>query len=186
MSAQFTEPGQIVQDIIQQFLGLADGQVMFTNEPYEIPTDNNVLIVVSYAGPGKQQAIMKEYQLDGEGNSIELISQKMLDMLQIDILSYRDSARTYRTLVPIALGSTLSEQMQEQYNMHISRHVGAILDTSFVEKSRIVTRYTMTVMTETVQQYTAPVAFLTGFKVQLNLDPPTPAPIEADPAQVTT
>lgn len=145
----YREPGKIVQDIIQTVLQLKDGQVMFTNQKFLIPTDG-LFVAVSYVGPSKVIASTSELVDDGLGGTAELMSAAILHMIQIDIMSYDDEARTRKEEIPMALRSIFSEQNQELYNMQIARHPGAIIDTSFLEETKMMTRYTMTVMASSV------------------------------------
>lgn len=175
----YREPGKIVQDIIQSEMGLLDGQVMFTNQKIFIPTDG-LYIVVSYVGPSKVVAVNSGW--DGTGlDLVEVQSINMLHMIQIDIMSFDDEARTRKEEIAMALNSIFSEQQQELYNMQIARHIGAMIDRSFLEETKMVTCYTMTVLTSSVNRKTKNVDYYSNFRVQLNLDPKTVDPIEVDP-----
>lgn len=144
----YREPGKIVQDIIQHELDLVDGQVMFTNQKYFIPTDG-LFIVVSYLGPSKAIAVNSDWVDNGAG----LIERQTLNMdhwLQVDIMSYDDTARTRKEEIIMAIQSIYAEQQQEQYAMNIARHCGPFMDTSFLEETKIMTRYTTTLRTKSV------------------------------------
>lgn len=144
----YREPGKIVQDVIQSELDLDDGQVMFTNQKYEIPTDG-LFIVVSYVGPSKVIASNSDWVDNGAG-LIERQTVNVDHWLQIDIMSFGDEARTRKEEVMMAVQSIYSEQQQELYSMNIARHPGAFMDTSFLEGTKIITRYTTTLRTKSV------------------------------------
>lgn len=158
----YREPGLIIQDILQNQLGLDEGQVMYTNQKYEIPVDG-MFIAVSYVGPSKTIASIDEFIPDGAGGLIEQQSINMLHLIQIDIMSYNQSAEPDQDVtirkeeVAMAMRSLYSEAQQEIYNMNVARHCGAFLDTSFLEETKMVTRYTTTIMTTSVTRKAQPV-----------------------------
>lgn len=148
MSFVYREPGKILQDVLQSELSLAEGQVLFTNQKYFIPTDG-LFIVVSYIGPSKVIASNSEWIDNGAG----LIERQMVAVdhwLQIDLMSFDESARTRKEEVMMAVQSLFSEQQQELYSMNIARHPGPFMDTSFLEETKMITRYTTTIRTKSV------------------------------------
>lgn len=159
----YREPAKIVQDILQSELSLSDGQVMFTNQKYLIPT-NGLFIVVSYIGPSKVMSCADEWVDDGFGGLTEIQSVVLFHTLQIDIMSYDDSARVRKEEIAMALRSLFSESQQELYCMQIARQPGAFTDTSFLEDTKMMTRYTTTVATSSVNRKQKPVGdFYTDF-----------------------
>ncbi len=165
----YREPFLIVADVIQNQLDLNPGQVMATNQKYEIPT-KGMFIAVSYVGPSKIIANINEWIDDGAGGLNELQSITMLHMIQIDIMGYCESDDITQDVVrrkeevAMALNSIYSEQQQEAYNMNIARHCSPFLDTSFLEETKMITRYTTTVMTTSVNRKKQPITdFYTDF-----------------------
>lgn len=151
MSFVYKEPGKILLDVIKTFMGLSDEQIMFTNQKYFIPTEG-IYIVISYVGPSKVLATSSEIVSDGAGGYRERLSVAMLHMIQIDIMEYGNEARTRKEEIAMALRSIYSQQKQELYQMQIARHPGAFMDTSFLEETQMVTRFTTTVMTSSVNR----------------------------------
>lgn len=152
----YREPTLIVQDIIQEGMDLTDGQVMCTNQKYFIPTDG-IFIVVSYVGPSRVISSVNEYADNEESEFTETQSLTMLHLLQIDVMSYGDEARTRKEEIIFAVHSLFSEMMQEQFNMQIARQPGPFLDTSFLEETKRITRYTTTLVTTSVNRKIKPV-----------------------------
>lgn len=142
----YREPGKIVADILQSEMGLAEGQVMFTNQKYFIPTDG-LLIVVSYVGPSKAIANVNEWIDDGFNGLNEIQSVTMAHLIQIDIMAYGNEPRVRKEEIAMALHSLFSQSQQEKFNMNIARQPGAFMDTSFLEATEIVTRYSTTIIT---------------------------------------
>lgn len=153
----YREPGKIVADVLQSEMELADGQVMFTNQKFFIPTDG-LFIAISYVGPSKVIANVNEAIDDGGDGLTEIQSITMAHLIQIDILGYGNDVRTRKEEIVMALHSIYSEQLQEQYHMQISRQPGPFMDTSFLEETKMVTRYTTTIITTSVNQKSKAVA----------------------------
>ena len=163
----YREPGKIIRDVLISELGLTSGQVLFTNQKFEIPT-LGLFIVLSYVGPSKIVSNLNEWQDDGAGGLTEIQSLTMVHMVQIDIMAYNDAeggtqARARKEEVAMALRSLFSQSQQEKYSMQIARQVGAIMDTSFLEETEMMTRYTMTVLTTSSLIKTKPVDSYAAF-----------------------
>lgn len=147
----YREPGKIIRDILISEMELKDSQVRFTNQKFNIPT-KGLLIVLSYVGPSKSISNMNEWENDGAEGLIEVQSVTMLHLVQIDILGYGYDVRTRKEEMILALRSVFSQQQQELYQMQIARMPSGLLDTSFLEETKICTRYTMTIITTSLLQ----------------------------------
>lgn len=178
MSTQ--EPANIVRRIIQSEMELAEGNVMFTNQKQFIPTDP-LRVVVSYVGPSRVISNMNTWEDDGADGLIEVQSVNYLHLIQIDIMSFDNSSRQRKEEIAMALRSIFSEQQQETYGMSIARQPGIMSDTSFLEETKIITRYTTSIVVTSTFEKRKAIDSYTSFKAQLNIDPKTPAPIEVDP-----
>ena len=151
----YREPAKIVQDVIQQSMGLSDGQVMFSNQKIFIPTPGP-LIVVRYLGPAKIISNVDEWS-DVAGVLTEIQTMCMWHLLQVDIMSYDDVARLRKEEIAFAVNSLLSQAQQEMFNMNITRHMGSFLDKSFLEETKQITCYTSTISTVSVLMKQQPV-----------------------------
>lgn len=152
----YREPSKIVQDIIQHEMELANGQVMSTNQKFFIPTDG-LFINISYVGPARVIASLDEWADNDKSEFTETQSITMLHMLQIDIMSYDDSARTRKEEIIFAVHSLFSEAQQEMFAMQIARQPGPFVDSSFLEATKMITRYTTTIVTTSVNRKIKPV-----------------------------
>lgn len=144
------EPGQVLRNILLEELDLQPAQILFTNQKFFIPV-SGLFIAISYVGPAKVITRNSELVADTFGGQLEVQSATLLYMMQIDIMAYNDpkggnQARARFAEIPMAIASIFSEQQQELYAMQIARHTTSILDTSFLEETEMVTRYTMTLM----------------------------------------
>lgn len=151
----YREPAKIVMDVIQQSLGLTSSQVVFSNQKLFIPTAGP-LVVVRYLGPSKIISNVDEW-MDVGGVFTEVQSITMRHLLQIDIMSYDQTARVRKEEIAMAMNSLLSEAQQELYNMNIARNCAPFLDTSFLEETKRVTCFTTTIATVSVNQKSQPV-----------------------------
>src|SRR5690348_1212645 len=123
----YREPALIVCDILQSELGLTGDQVMMSNQKFEIPLDG-LFISVSYVGPSKILASNDAWEDAGAAGLNEIQSLTMTHMIQIDIMSFDNSARMRKEEIQMALHSLFSESLQEQYQMHIAKNIGPIMD----------------------------------------------------------
>lgn len=152
----YREPAKVILDILKSEMDLDDSQILLSNQKYKIAT-NGLFIYLSYVGPSKTIARSSEL-VDGVGGAVnELQSVTTLDQIQIDILAYNDpaggnQARTRKEEIAMALGSILSQQLQEQYHIQLSRNIAPIVDTSYLEETAMMTRFTTTVMAESIMR----------------------------------
>ncbi len=152
----YREPGKVIRDILLAEMGLEPGQIMFTNQKYPIPT-TGIYIAISYLGPSRVISRQSELVPDGTGGMLERQSAVTLDAVQLDIMAYNDPAggnpaRARAQEITMALASILSQQLQEKYAMQIARNPGNFQDTSFLEETEMITRYTVLVMTTSVNR----------------------------------
>lgn len=148
-----TEPVKVLADIIQTFMDLEDGQVVLAYQKFTIPTDGLLVVLTSV----NDQEISRDSFLraNDAGGQDEVNQIVMLHEVQVDILSFDNAARTRRLEIPMAIGSFYSEQEQEANSLQIARNMIPMQDTSFLEVTKYLSRYTtrirMTALTELVK-----------------------------------
>lgn len=152
----YREPVKIIRDIIKHEMDLTDQQILPSNQKFKI-NSNMLFLYISYVGPSKIINRSSELVDVAGGGVAELSSVKMLFQIQIDILSYNDPeggnpARQRKEEIAMAMGSIYAQQIQEQYNVQISKNLAPFVDTSYLEETAMMTRYTTTIMLETVLQ----------------------------------
>lgn len=130
----------VIADILSTWMDLNPGQVMLAYQKYNIPT-NGLLIILSAVN---DQMISGESYLqdDGNGGQEEVGQVLMLSELQIDALSYDDEARQRRFEIPMSVQSPYSEAQQEIQNLQIAKNIMPMQDTSFLEVTKYLSRYT--------------------------------------------
>jgi len=176
-----TEPIKVVADIIQEWMGLSDGQVMLAYQRYPIPTKGLFIVLTSIADtPMHAETFIQDADAGGQE---EVAQTYMLHDIQIDLLSFGPEARQRRTEVIMALNSIYSQQQQVANEIKISRLTTPMQDTSFLESTEYLNRFTtrirVTAVTELVK---ADPDYYDAFSGELNLDPETPSPVTVNPA----
>lgn len=144
MSALLTtrEPVKVIADILKSEMGLADGQIMLDYEKINILPDPGLYIAISYIG-GK--AIGNNNYFDSLTIK-EIQEVAMSEIVQIDILSFDSSARKRKEEVIMALRSVYSQQAQELNVMQIARIPDGFQNISSLEETKILNRFTMTIV----------------------------------------
>lgn len=150
MAFSYREPGKIIADIIESEMDLKKGQVMFTNQKFNIPA-SGIFVAISYVGPSKIIPV-NQWADDGATGLIEIQSIHIDHLVQIDILGYGNDVRTRKEEIAMAISSMESKKKQEENSMYIANQTGAFMDTSYLEVTKIVTRYTTTVFTTSVNE----------------------------------
>lgn len=178
----FREPAKIIADVLQTELGLDEGRVMLSNQKINIPTDG-LFVVVSYVGPGRVIACNSDTTDAGAAGLLEIQTVNVLNMVQIDIMSFGNEARTRKDEIAMALRSVYSQQQQEKFSMQIARQPGAMMDTSYLEGTQILSCYTTTIVTTSLNRKEKSVDFFDTFRgADLYTDPKTAGqPIKVPP-----
>lgn len=153
------EPGLILADIIQHEMALTPSQVMLYNQKFNIPTAANALLIV--VGLVSSQPVSVASEFDFVTDHIEETQRvSMHELYQIDIMSADDTARRRRVEVIMALASTYGLGMCYANGIGIARVPTNFIDTSEIEATARLNRYTITIAvnamyakTQTVPHY---------------------------------
>lgn len=118
MSAQ-PEFLKLVADIIQSEMDLADDQVIFMDEKFNLPPDDRLYLSLALMG-AKDFGAKTEYDPDpASGELVETLVVNRQEMHSITLLSRTREAAQRNWEVTAALNSTLSQQTQEKYSFKI-------------------------------------------------------------------
>lgn len=145
MTFEYREPAKVLCDIIQHEMGLAPNQVLIYNQKIDLATDRDALKVTVAILDSK---ILNANNRLIDGGVLGLLEQPqaaVLETFQIDILSADDKARVRRHEVIMAFHSTYAQQLCEQYQIKITKLPASFVDTSDLEETQIVSRYSMTI-----------------------------------------
>ena len=136
-------PLHLFCDIIQTYMGLADGRVYLWDQKIMQPTDSGLYIAVSVPRC-KPFANNKSY--DSNGNAIQSVN--VCATLDIDVISRGPSARDLKEQVILALLSDYSESQQEANSFLIGRipPSSAFLNISGIDGAAIPYRYKISVL----------------------------------------
>lgn len=144
MTSTFRDPIKVIGDILAHELPLATGYIMLNGEKWNIPKDESIFIALSYIGPNK--IIGNSNEMDSDQNEVQTVTAQ--DTIQIDIMSYgsgANGARARKHEIAMALGSMFSQRIQEQYQCQIARQPTPPVDTSNLEGTGMLKRYTTTI-----------------------------------------
>jgi hypothetical protein len=160
--APVKEAAKIIADVITAQLGLVAGQIMLTNQKWIIPETQGLYVAISYVS-GKVIG-NTNYSIPTSGGMQENQELVMLYQIQIDLMSYDDSARVMKELAYMGLLSVASQQIQETYNVQIARDPQPFQDVSMLEESGRLNRYTTLIaMTQLITNTNANVPYFSDF-----------------------
>jgi len=142
-TAPVREAAKIIADILVAQLGLEAGQIMLTNQKWEIPETPGLFVAISYVS-GKVVG-NTNYSVASDAGMTEMQQLLMLYDIQIDLMSYDDAARVKKELAYMGLMSVASEQIQEQYNVQVARNPLPFQDVSMLEETGRLNRYTTSI-----------------------------------------
>lgn len=150
MSGRPTQILQSIAGVIRRSLHLSGEQVILARQKYEIPSDSSLLVVLSLEEPrpiGNNSRTVPDAALGMKENQY----LSMRDLVQIDVLAMTNpktganEARDKRNQVVLALQSVLSEQEQESLQYSLARVPASFANTSALEATQFLERYTATV-----------------------------------------
>ncbi len=108
-------PINLLCDIIQNQMGLAQGRVYLWDQKLFQPADNGLYIAVSIQ---RCKPIGSSNEHDSNGNSIQWVS--MYALVDLDIISRGPAARDQKELVILALNSDYSQYQQAANGFYVS------------------------------------------------------------------
>jgi hypothetical protein len=140
------DPIKIIADILTQITGISADRVVTYNQNWKPPTGWDAYIIVK-EDVSKDIANNKTFDPDTEEEVHYYY--RSVDYI-IDVSSADNTAREINDLVKIAVASAYAENQAELYQLKISRRP-QVLDVSFIEGARALTRkrHTINVMYST-------------------------------------
>jgi hypothetical protein len=160
------EPLKIIGDILVEELSLTPGHIMLGFEKWPIPKEG-LYIALAYLNPIKIIA-NNNYSIsngpnpdDGMTEVQELVARYLI---QIDAMSFDNSARTRKEEIAQALHSVFSQQQQEINSVHLGRIPPFFNDMSSLEETAFLKRYTITVSMTALSRKQKTVSYYSDFK----------------------
>lgn len=138
---------QVIIDILQERMALADGQIWVRSQNRKIPTDTKLYIIVGMISTqvNSSQTYMEERIINTITKQVEVNRVQTLENIQVDILSRSNDAITRRWEIIAALKSIYAQQKQEANYFKICREPASFLDTSSAEGSSQLNRFSITI-----------------------------------------
>lgn len=128
----------VIKQIIDKEMNMPKNRVWAYNQNNDLPTDNNLFIVLHF---GKRDVIANnnKYRQTIQGLE-EIQTANIREDVMISLLSKNNDARDRAHEVLMAMRSTYSQQLQEKNHMHIST-TGDVYDASFLEGTSRINRF---------------------------------------------
>lgn len=148
-----SDPIKHICNILQVQLDLSNEQIWIYNQKRNIPNDFDMYVVVNYLGQRIIGSVRKEVAT--VQGLLEYQSLHNLASFSIDVFSRSNKARINKDFVIMALNSTYSQQVQEKYGFQIARNSFQVTNTSEIEGTAELNRYSIsfnvTYMSETTK-----------------------------------
>jgi hypothetical protein len=153
-TAPVREADKIIAEILVAQLGIPAGNIMLENQKWEIPETPGLSVRIGYVS-GKVQG-NTNYPLPTDAGMSEVQQLSMLYEIQIDLMSFVDSARVLKELAYMGLLAMASEQIQEKYNVQVARNPMPFVNASVLEETGRLNRYTTSIRLTQLITYTKP------------------------------
>ncbi len=152
-------PLELFCDVIENELGLSQGQVYLWNQKINIPTDSRLYIAV---GILSCKPFGNSNTLDENGDSIRSVNMQAL--LSVDILSRGSEARDRKEEVVLALISNYSQSQQELNSFYIGTLPIGFTNLSEVDGAAIPYRFNISVPIQYFVSKTSAVPYYDTFE----------------------
>ncbi|MDE2019614.1 MAG: hypothetical protein KGJ13_04685 [Patescibacteria group bacterium] len=165
------EPVKVIADILASELDLDDQHIAMAYQKYDIPNDG-LFVVLGYLGPSS--VVANQNYFDSAINS-EVQETLMLHRIQIDLMSMApdNSARIRKEEIPMALRSFYSQRLQSQYKIGVYWNTGDFADTTSLEETAMLNRYTMRVFVNALHRKVKTTPYLDNFPISVTAPPTT-------------
>ncbi len=132
------EPIKVIADILCKELGINANRVFLFNSLNPLPKDDDLYIVLQQT-EFPPFGLKKEYKQNNDTYT-EVQSYMTKEVITISLVSKNTDARLRRYDVNLALNSTYSQQMQEQYGFHIAQ-CNPVSNRSYLEATARLYRF---------------------------------------------
>jgi len=165
------EPIKVVASIIQTELGLSDGQVMLSYQNYPIPETVGLYVSLAY---GTETVIgsTNYNSTDLQGNYLEVQAVSMMHGVDIEVMSFDDSARLQKEQVVMALSSVNAQNVLAKNNMRLASTPTSFITIGDEQPAKQLNRYHFTVQIYALHEQTLSSSYFDSLqKVDLVVDP---------------
>lgn len=139
------EPIKVLAKILQDEMGIPDGNIMLGLENWRIPETADLYIALLY---GSDTVISNTNQnsLTETGDYSEVQSAVMLHQIDIDVMSFDSSARTRKEQVLWAIQSYNAEVAMEKYKMRLAMTPSVFVPVPSLEEAKQLNRFRISIM----------------------------------------
>lgn len=159
------EPIKDICNILQTQLDLTNGQIWIYNQKRDISNDFGIYYVVQYNGQRIIGNIRKEIATN-EG-LMEYQSVHNLAQYNIEIFSRGNDVREAKDQAIMALNSTYSQQVQEAHGFQIARNSFQVTNTSEVEGTAELNRFSISFNVTYMNETTKSIAYYDTFSKEV-------------------
>ncbi len=164
------EPAKIIAEIIQKEMDIPKGFVVLTEQKVNIPPNHRGLWISINDMGGAPIGVSNKAVCDGQEGTppgpgmTEIQEVAMHHVLQIDILSFDGSARVRKEEIPMSLASIFAKNQMEKYCVQIAQHPTPFINTSDLEETERLERYTTETALMALHRKEKPVLFYDKFR----------------------
>lgn len=164
------EPIKVLASILQAEMDLDDGQIMLANQQRVIPKNDGLYVAMQVI---EERALSSVNRAEAtEDGMIEIQEVVMQQMVQIDFMSWDDSARLRKEEFLMAMGSIKAQQEMEKYLVSIAQLPAGFVNVSEPDDTKMLNRYTITaVMQALLRKTKEPVAYFDKFPTTSTPEP---------------
>lgn len=157
----------LLRDIVQQEMALADDRIFIYAQPLKLPTDQNLFVNIEY----KYSKIYSNRNLTpvNMGAISEEQNVNTQEFLTVQVFSRSFEALQRKEEAAMALRSVYAQQMQEKYAFKLSVNP-QILDASSLEASAMLYRYDIPVVVLTAYQKTKKISYFDSFQTAVRVN----------------
>ncbi len=160
----------MIAEIIQQEMDIPKGFVVLSDQKLNIPPNHRGLWISINDMGGPPIGVSNRAVSSGQAGTppgpgmTEIQEVAMRHILQIDILSFDGSARARKEEIPMSLASIFAKNQMEKYCMQIAQHPTAFINTSNLEVTENLERYTTEIALMALHRKEKPVLFYDKFR----------------------
>ena len=150
------EPIKVLADVIASEMGLDTGHIMLGFQSWGIPQDDGLYVALTTLS---EKPVGNNNYFDGGDDTAvppvaptEVQQVVTQEMVQIDVMSFNNDARTRKEEVLMSLASMACQRAQATYNFKINRIPTAFVNASSLEETKYLQRFTVTLIIESIKE----------------------------------
>lgn len=155
-------PLALVADILENFMGLQNGQVMIYNQKYDIPKDTKIYIAINFVSNKPYGNVKKSEEIAGDLYSIQEINNGAV--IDLDIMCRTMEALERKEEMLLALKSDYSINQQAFNSFYVSNISQSFLNLTTEEGPALLYRFKTTVALQYTVRRTKKVDYYDQFR----------------------